>query len=151
MNASTSTLVPASVSETVTRIASAGNSGVATKSVTASKLAFLPLGINSSLKHRVVTLLATINHQVAVVPSELKSTENTLLACVQSEPALIQLVGEALWQGSNTTVAVKQVASMVLLRSGQLGRTWLVQQLVQGFAAKEDAWLVDFLRHQFSL
>jgi len=151
MNASTSTLVPAAVSETVTRIASAGNSGVSVKPVTTSKLAFLPLGLNSSLKHKVVALLATVNHQAAVAPVVLKTTEHELLTCVQAEPTLIHLVGEALWQGANTTMAVKQVASMVLLRSGQVGRTWLVAQLAQGAVVEADVWLVDFLRHQFSL
>jgi hypothetical protein len=151
MNASTSTLVPATVSETVTRIASASNSGVSVKPVTASKLAFLPLSLNSSLKHKVVTLLATLNHQIDVVPAVLKTIEHELLTCVQAEPTLIQLVGEALWQGANTTMVVKQVASMALLRSGQVGRTWLATQLAQDTVVQEDKWLIDFLRHQFSL
>jgi hypothetical protein len=128
-------------------LGAASNVGVSVKPAITRKLAFFPLLESGTRKNNVAQLLASISHQPNLTPEALKTAENTLLSYVQAEPSLVEMIGQTLW---HTNLTVQQVASMVLLRSGRIGRLWLAQQLTE-HPSQANGWIVDFLRHQFSL
>ncbi len=80
---------------------------------------------------------------------QLKVFENQLLA-LQHEEAFFPLLWQALAEGA---IQAQSLAMMVLLRTGSHGRAWVSFQLqnLPSETPSIEPWVLDFLKHQFSL
>jgi hypothetical protein len=82
-------------------------------------------------------------------PDQLKVFENQLLV-LQHEEAFFSLLWQALAEGA---IQAQSLAIMVLLRTGSHGRAWVSFQLqnLPSETPSIEPWVLDFLKHQFSL
>ena len=81
---------------------------------------------------------------------KLKHYETQLLALIEEKQTVYPVLWQSLISGSTQA---KSLAVMVFLRSGNQARTWINTQLqdADAMALVTDRWVVDFLKHQFSL